>query len=105
MNFLENILPEGMHVSSLSNLKTVEFHANGDIINFGRLTLLSNQGSRTIVFQMQRGRMTISESKRIFLAGSNPDTHNYSNRIWYITSTRDKNDDHAALQENIDARC
>ena len=78
---------------------------NGDIINFGRLTLLSNRGSRTIVFQMQRGRMTISESKRIFLAGSNPDPHNHSNRIWYITSTRDKNDYYAALQENIDVRC
>ena len=105
IEFSRKLLPEGMHVSSLSNLKAVEFHANGDIINFGRLTFLSNRGSRTIVFQMQRGRMTISESKRIFLAGSNPDTHNHSNRIWYITSTRNKTDDYTALQKNIYVRC
>ena len=105
IEFSRKLLPEGMHISSLSNMKAVEFHANGDIINFGRLTFLSNQGSRTIVFQMQRGRMTISESKRIFFAGSNPYTHNHNNRIWYITSTRDKNDDYAALQKNIYVRC
>ena len=64
IEFSRKLLPEGMHVSSLSNLKSVEFHGNGDIINFGRLTLLTNRGSKTIVFQMQRGRMTISESKR-----------------------------------------
>ncbi|WP_172370180.1 prepilin-type N-terminal cleavage/methylation domain-containing protein [Sporosarcina jiandibaonis] len=96
IEFSRKLLPEGMHVSSLSNLKTVEFHANGDIINFGRLTLLTNRGSRTITFQMQRGRMTISESKRLFLAGSNPDPHNHSYRIWYITSARDENDDYTA---------
>lgn len=105
IEFSRKLLPEGMHISSLSNLKAIEFHASGDIINFGRLTFLSNRGSRTIVFQMQRGRMTISESKRIFFAGSNSDTHNHNNRIWYITSTRDKNDDDAALQKNIYVRC
>jgi hypothetical protein len=103
--FSRKLLPEGMRLSDYSNLIAVEFSGNGDIINFGKLTLLTNRGSRIIVFQMQRGRMIISESKRLFLAGSNPDSHNYNYRIRYITSTRDKNDDNVALQKNIYARC
>ena len=95
--FSRKLLPEGMHVASLSNLKAVEFHANGDIITFGRLTFLTNDGSRTIVFQMQKGRMTISESKRILLARSNSNPHNHPNCIWYITSARHKNDNNFTL--------
>ncbi|QUW22259.1 type II secretion system protein [Sporosarcina sp. Marseille-Q4063] len=105
IEFSRKLLPEGMHLSGFSNLISVEFSGNGDIISFGRLTLLTNRGSKTIVFQMQRGRMTISESKRIFLAGSNPDPHYYNDRIWYITTVRDKNDDNVALQKNIYVRC
>ncbi|WP_210468983.1 type II secretion system protein [Sporosarcina sp. 6E9] len=105
IEFSRKLLPEGMRVSGSSGLIAVEFNGNGDIINFGKLTLLTKQGSRTIVFQMQRGRMIISESKGLFLAGSNPHPHNHNYRIWYITSTRDTNDDNIALQENYYARC
>lgn len=105
IEFSRKLLPEGMRLSNYSNLIAVEFNGNGDIINFGKLTLLTNQGSRTIIFQMQRGRMIISESKRLFLAGSNPDPHNHNYRIWDITAARYKNDDNVALQKNLYACC
>lgn len=90
--FSRKLLPEGMYVLSSSNLKVVEFHGNGNIINSGTLMLGTKTGLIRITFQFQRGRMIISESKRIFLAGSNPHTHSPSHRLRYASSTRYKND-------------
>ena len=103
--FSRKLLPEGMYVLSSSNLKVVEFHGNGNIINFGTLVLSTKKDLIRITFQFQRGRMIISESKRIFLARSNSGTHRHSHRFWYASSTRNENDNDAFQQEISDARC
>lgn len=99
------LLPKGMYVLSSSKLRVVEFHGNGNIINSGTLLLGTKKGVIRFTFQFQRGRMIISESERIFLARSNPGTHRNSHRLWYIAATRNKYDDHAFQQKNIDERC
>ena len=103
--FSRKLLPKGMYVLSSSNLKVVEFHGNGNIINFGTLVLSTKTDLIRITFQFQRGRMIISESKRIFLARSNPGTHRHSHRLWYASSTRNKNDNYSFRQEISDVRC
>lgn len=103
--FSRKQLPEGMYVLSSSNLKVIEFHGNGNIINFGTLVLGTKKDLIRITFQFQRGRMIISESKRVFLAGGNPGTHRNSHRFWYTASTRNKYDNYALRQEISDARC
>ena len=103
--FSRKLLPEGMYVLSSSNLKVVEFHGNGNIINFGTLVLSTKKDLIRITFQFQRGRMIISESKRIFLARSNSGTHRHSHRFWYASSTRNEDDNYAFQQEISDARC
>lgn len=103
--FSRKYLPEGMHVASYSFLKEIEFHPSGDIFNFGTLKLVTNTGEVTITFQFQRGRMMISESKRIFMARSDSDTIHYSYRLWYTAPSRYENDIHASQQENSNVRC
>lgn len=103
--FFRKLLPEGLNIASSSNLKAVEFHADGDIIDSGRLTLVGKSGRTNIVFQFQRGRMIISESKRIFLAGSNSDARRPYGHLWYTSSTRNKDDDSTSQQETSYARC
>ena len=53
--------PVGMRLASSSRLKSVEFHANGDIIHSGTMTLLTSTGATEIRLQFQRGRMIIYE--------------------------------------------
>ena len=53
--------PVGMRLASSSRLKSVEFHANGDIIHSGTMTLLTSTGATEIQLQFQRGRMIIYE--------------------------------------------
>lgn len=98
-------LPEGMRVGSSSNLKAVEFRADGNIVNSGKLILVGKSGLINIVFQFQRGRMIISESARVFMAGNNPHPLRPNHYFWYATSFRNKNDKSVAYQEVIDARC
>ena len=50
-----------MYVLSSSNLKSVEFNGNGNIINFGALVLGTKTGIVRFTFQFQRGRVIISE--------------------------------------------
>ena len=54
-------LPKDMYVLSSSNLKSVEFNGNGNIINFGALVLGTKTGIVRFTFQFQRGRVIISE--------------------------------------------
>jgi competence protein ComGD len=56
-----NLFPEGMRLVSSSQLKTVEFHANGDIVRSGTIALVTSSGLIEIRFQFQRGRMIIYE--------------------------------------------
>lgn len=51
--------PDGLRLASSSRLKSVEFHANGNIIHSGTLTLLTSSGPMEIRLQFQRGRMII----------------------------------------------
>lgn len=69
--FARRELPEGMHISGTSSLKTVEFDSSGDIIHSGVLTIVSQTKRTAITFQFLRGRMIIRESERILMAGSN----------------------------------
>lgn len=69
--FAKRELPEGMHISSTSTLKTVEFSGDGNIIKSGVLTIISSSKIIAITFQFQRGRMIIRESERVLMAGSN----------------------------------
>lgn len=103
--FSRKYLPEGMYVLSSSKLKEVEFHGNGNIINFGTLTLGTKTGLIRIAFQFQRGRMIISESKGIFMARSNPRPFSSPRRFWYASSSRYKNDIEAIRKEISDVRC
>nr|WP_255726790.1 prepilin-type N-terminal cleavage/methylation domain-containing protein [Sporosarcina sp. ACRSM] len=59
--FSRTRFPDGMRLASSSRLKSVEFHANGDIIHSGTLTLLTSTGQTEIRLQFQRGRMIIYE--------------------------------------------
>ena len=68
--FARIALPEGMHVSGTSALKTVEFDGRGNIIQSGVLTIVSQTKRTAITFQFLRGRMIINESERILMAGS-----------------------------------
>ncbi len=79
-------LPVGMRVADSSGLKVIEFHANGDIINFGKLTLIGKSGRTHITFQFQRGRMIISESKRTFMARSHLNAWSPRRYFWHVTS-------------------
>lgn len=92
IEFSRKILPEGMYVLGSSKLKAVEFHSTGNIINSGTLTLGSNSGITTFTFQFERGRMIISESKGIFMAGSDSHPNRNHDRLWYTSTTRNKND-------------
>lgn len=56
-----NLFPEGMRLLSSSQLKAVEFHANGDIVRSGTIALVTSSGLIEIRFQFQRGRMIIYE--------------------------------------------
>lgn len=89
------ILPEGMYVSD-SGLQEIEFHANGDIIHFGALTIVGKSGRTKITFQFQRGRMIISESKRTFMARSDPYPGGAVRHLWYATTSRNEDDFHAS---------
>lgn len=99
------LLPEGMYVLGSSKLKVVEFHSTGNIINSGTLTLGSKLGITTFTFQFERGRMIISESKRIFMAGSNTRSNRHPNRIWYTASARNENDFDPVRQKVEYVRC
>ncbi len=59
--FTRTVFPKGMRLADSSPMKTVEFHANGDIIKSGTLTLETSSGLTQIRFQFQRGRMIIYE--------------------------------------------
>lgn len=87
----ETYLPEGMRISRSSYLDKVEFHPNGDIINFGKLTLITTSGIVEIKFQFQRGRVIIGESERLFMAGDNPYTRVTYSHIWNASPTCNKN--------------
>ena len=91
-DFSRKLLPEGMSVSSASTLKAIEFHGNGDVFDFGTLTIVGKSGRTKITFQFQRGRMIISESKRIFLAGSDPYSRSSHGHLWYTTAIRNEDD-------------
>lgn len=88
----ETYLPESMRVSSSSSLKEIIFAANGDIVNFGTLTFLTNTGTISIKFQFQHGRMIISESEGLLLAGNH--SHAFGNRryLWNASTDRNKID-------------
>lgn len=86
------LLPEGMYVSDSSGLKEIEFHANGNIIKFGVLTIVGESGRTRITFQFQRGRMIISESKRTFMAGSNPYPWGTGCYLWDALASRNEYD-------------
>lgn len=98
-------LPEGMHLSTSSHLQAVEFQSNGDIFNFGTLTLVTKTGRTTITFQFQRGRMIISESKRIFMAGSDSHSRRHNHHLWYTAPPRNENDNNITQQEIGYVRC
>ena len=59
--FARTTFPTGMRLADSSRMKTVEFHANGDIINSCTLVLETSSGLTQIRFQFQRGRMIIYE--------------------------------------------
>lgn len=99
------LFPEGMYVSSSSSMKSVEFHANGDIVQSGVLVIVGKTSRTTITFQFQRGRMIISESERLFLARGSPYNNNHFGHFWYIIATRHKYDDDATQKEIGNARC
>lgn len=90
------LLPEGMYVSDSSGLKEIEFHANGDIMKFGALTIVGKTGKTKITFQFQRGRMIISESKRTFMARSDPYPWGTGRYLWYIAAGRNEYDFNAS---------
>ncbi len=56
-----NVFPKGMYLVISSQLKAVEFHANGDIVKSGTIALSTSSGIIEIRFQFQRGRMIIYE--------------------------------------------
>lgn len=59
--FSRKLLPEGMTVASSGNIKSIDFHANGDIVNFGTIIIIRKSSRTKITFQFQRGRVIISE--------------------------------------------
>ncbi|MBE1553760.1 hypothetical protein [Sporosarcina limicola] len=59
--FSRTTLPKGMKVADTSRMKVVEFHATGNIVKSGTLTLETSSGLTEIRFQFQRGRMIIYE--------------------------------------------
>ncbi|WP_082295039.1 type II secretion system protein [Sporosarcina ureilytica] len=92
----KRLLPEGMYVSDSSALKQVEFLGNGNIVQSGVLTIVGKTGKTAITFQFQRGRMIISESERVLLAGSNSHNNNTFRYIWYTFAGRHTYDRHHA---------
>jgi len=90
--FSETYLPEGMKVSPNANLKSIEFNANGDIRSFGTLTLITNAGIVELKFQFLRGRVIISESKRLFMAGNDSYTHGTRCNFWNTAPACNEND-------------
>ena len=61
IEIVRNVFPDGMRLVSTSQLKAVDFHANGDIVRTGTMALLTSSGLIEIRFQFQRGRMIIYE--------------------------------------------
>lgn len=59
--FARTVFPEGMKYVGTSQLKEVEFHANGNIVHSGTIVLERSTGPIEIRFQFQRGRMIIYE--------------------------------------------
>lgn len=82
--FARIALPEGMHVSGTSALKTVEFDGKGNIIQSGVLTIVSQTKRTAITFQFLRGRMIVNESERVLMARSDI---NGSSFVCYIRHT------------------
>lgn len=52
-------LPPSMTLDPNSRLRTVLFHPNGNILEFGSLTLATQRGKVRLAFQMQRGRVIV----------------------------------------------
>lgn len=92
VEFSRKFLPEGMYIEDSSGLKEIEFHANGDIIKFGSLIIVGKSENTKITFQFQRGRMIISESKRTFMARSNPYPWSTRRHLWDVVASRNEND-------------
>lgn len=103
MELSRKVLPEGMSISSSSNLKEIEFHANGDMIKFGTLIIVGKTGRTKITFQFQRGRMIISESKRVFMARSDAHPQRARHHFWHVVAARDVYDDNTSAEKNSDA--
>lgn len=57
----QNVLPKGMRLASSSQLKSLKFDGNGDILKPGTMAFLTRSGIIEIRFQFQRGRMIIYE--------------------------------------------
>ena len=57
----ETIFQKGCAWRAQAVLKSVEFHANGDIMKSGTMAFLTSSGIIEIRFQFQRGRMIIYE--------------------------------------------
>ncbi len=57
----QNVFPKGMRLASSSQLKSINFDGNGDILKSGTMAFLTSSGIIEIRFQFQRGRMIIHE--------------------------------------------
>lgn len=68
--FSTRALPEGMCLAESSSMKDILFQRNGDIAQFGVLTIITETKRIAITFQFQRGRMIVRESERVLVAGS-----------------------------------
>ncbi|WP_186670581.1 type II secretion system protein [Sporosarcina sp. BP05] len=57
----QNVFPKGMRLASSSQLKSIKFDGNGDILKPGTMAFFTSSGIIEIRFQFQRGRMIIHE--------------------------------------------
>lgn len=85
-------LPKGMRRGTSIDFREIGFHADGDIINSGRLIIVGKSGLTHIVFQFQRGRMIISERARSVVAGNNSNAFSSHRDFQYATPFRNEDD-------------
>lgn len=98
-------LPDGMGLSSSNRLRTVEFHGDGNIVQSGVLTLVTQTRRFAITFQFQRGRMIIRESERVLLDGGDFNNNGLVNHFQHLITNRNTNYDEFASEKTLDARC
>lgn len=53
------VFPPGMHLSTRSNMRVVEFTPDGNVFPSGIMTINTNTGSTEIRFQLVRGRIIV----------------------------------------------